>query len=249
MLSNSNTRQDAILAYLKQHTSATVKELSGALFVSDATIRRDLAEMQNVGLLKRSHGGAVLLEAADEISIFVRMTENATEKELTATKALEHIPTDFQTAFFDSSSTVLALALRMNLSNKTIVVNNLQTALQLARIRDINLIVPGGNIAKTGVSILGSWTNTLLSEFRFDLMLASCAAVVGKDAYETSVDQREIKRTVFDRSACRILVADHTKFSKTGTYLFKELSAFDKIIFDRVDPAYRKALEGLPVVY
>lgn len=248
MLTKANTRQDLILAYLKKNVSATVKELAAALYVSDATVRRDLVEMQNIGLLKRSHGGAVLLEAADEISIFVRMTENAEEKAAAAAKALEVIPTDFSTVFFDSSSTVLALALRMNLTNKTVVVNNLQTALQLAKVRDINLIVPGGTIARTGVSISGSWTNTLLADFHFDLMIASCAAVVGRGAYETSVDVREIKRTVFDRSDCRIFIADHTKFDRSGTYLFEDLGAFDKIVFDRIDDRRRQAFEGLPVI-
>ncbi len=245
----SNTRQDKILSYLKQHVSATVKELAAALYVSDATIRRDLIEMQTLGLLKRSHGGAVLLEAADEISIFVRMTENAKEKELAAGKALRFIPSDFKTVFLDSSSTVLALAQRMNLTDKTVITNSLEALVQLSKMRGVNLIVPGGNISPTGNSIMGSWTNTLLSDFHFDLMLTSCAAVIGRGAYETSVDQREVKRTVFDRSDCRILICGHSKFDQPGSYLFKDLSSFDKVVFDRLSPEEQKRFEGLPMVY
>ena len=111
-----NERQEEILKILKQNRSATVRALAQKLYVSDATVRRDLMEMQNLGLLKRSHGGAVLLENADEISIFVRMNENADEKERTATNALKYLPNDFETVFLDSSSTVLALAQRMDLS-------------------------------------------------------------------------------------------------------------------------------------
>lgn len=244
----TDTRQEKILSYLKEHVTSTVKELAAALYVSDATIRRDLTEMQNLGLLKRSHGGAVLLETADEISIFVRMAENAKEKEAAATKALAHLPTDFKTVFLDSSSTVLALAQRMDLSNKTVVTNGLQTVLHLAKIRGINLIMPGGSLSTTGISITGSWTNNLLSEFRYDLMLASCAAITDRSIYETSLDQREIKRTVFDRSDCHILIADHTKFSKTGAYRFQDLSAFDKIVFDELTEAQRAAFADLPVI-
>lgn len=244
---SDSTRQDKILSYLKHNISATVKELAAALYVSDATIRRDLTEMQSLGLLKRSHGGAVLLEPADEISIFVRMTENAKEKELAATNALKRIPTDFKTVFLDSSSTILALAQRMNLSDKTVMTNNLQTAMQLSKIKGINLLIPGGVIIKTGASVTGSWTNTLLSEFRFDLMLTSCAAIDERYVYETSIDQREVKRTAFEHSSRRILIADHTKFPKKETYVFQSLNAFDEIIFDTLSEKDLEALKGLPV--
>lgn len=244
----SNTRQDQILEYLKKNVSATVKELASALYVSEATVRRDLIEMQSLGLLQRSHGGAILLEMSDESSIIVRMTENAKEKALTASKALPHIPTDFKTVFLDSSSTVLALALRLSLVNKTVVTNNLQTVLQLSKIRDINLIIPGGNISLGGTSVTGSWTSSQLSSFHFDLMLTSCAAVIGDGAFETSIDQREVKRTVFDRSDCRILLVDHTKFDRSGTYLFKQLSDFDRVIFDSLTDEQKQALSGCPIV-
>ena len=244
----SNTRQDQILNYLKKNVSATVKELAAALYVSEATVRRDLFEKQSLGLLQRSHGGAILLEATDESSIIVRMTEHAKEKGIAVSNALPHIPTDFKTVFLDSSSTILALAMRLSLVNKTVVTNNLQTVLQLSKIRDINLVIPGGNISLGGTSVTGSWTSSQLSNFHFDLMLTSCAAIVGDGAYETSLDQREVKRTVFDRSDCRILLCDHTKFERTGTYLFENLSAFDKVIFDRLTDKQKEELKNCPIV-
>ena len=76
----TNERQEQILNILKIKHSATVKNLANSLFVSDATIRRDLCEMQKLGLIERSHGGAVILEEADEVSIFVRINENAANK-------------------------------------------------------------------------------------------------------------------------------------------------------------------------
>ena len=244
----SNPRQNQILTYLKKNVSATVKELSAALYVSDATIRRDLVEMQNLGLLQRSHGGAILLEASDESSIVVRMTEHAREKGITVSNALPHIPTDFKTVFLDSSSTILALALRMNLTGKTVVTNNLQTVLQLSKVRDVNLVIPGGNISLGGTSVTGSWTNSQLSDFHFDLMLTSCAAVIGDGALETSLDQREVKRTVFNRSDCKILLVDHTKFDKSGTYLFEKLSAFDRVVFDQLTDEQKLTLSHCPIV-
>ena len=85
-------RQNEILKTLRENKSASVTELAKDLYVSEATIRRDLAEMKSMGLIERSHGGALLPENAEEISIFFRMEKNASEKERAATKALPYIP-------------------------------------------------------------------------------------------------------------------------------------------------------------
>ena len=67
-----NERQNEILRTLKESKTASVNALAKALYVSEATIRRDLAEMKSMGLIERSHGGAILPENAEEISIFFR---------------------------------------------------------------------------------------------------------------------------------------------------------------------------------
>ena len=66
-------RQNEILKYLKEEKKAGVNVLAKLLYVSEATIRRDLTEMQTMGLIERSHGGAILPDNAEEISMFFRM--------------------------------------------------------------------------------------------------------------------------------------------------------------------------------
>ena len=84
------TRQQKILELLHRKKSVTVRELSEGLFVSPATVRRDLAAMENLGLIKRSHGGAVLFEAGSgEISGLVREQENIQKKRRIARLALD----------------------------------------------------------------------------------------------------------------------------------------------------------------
>ena len=109
-----NERFNSITEYLKEHKRASVTELSNVLYVSPATVRRDLLEMQKMGLVARTHGGALYLDNSDEVSIFVRLEKDSLEKELTASVALDRIP-PFQTVFIDNSSTCLALAERMDL--------------------------------------------------------------------------------------------------------------------------------------
>ena len=228
-------RQNEILRTLKENKTAVVSELAKDLFVSEATIRRDLAEMKSMGLIERSHGGALLPENAEEISIFFRMEKNASEKERAATKALPHIP-PFKTVFIDSSSTALALAERIDLSFKTVVTNNLQTAIQLSKKPNINLILLGGNVHFNTNSATGSWTARQLQDFSFDLMISSCAAILGSEVFERSLEQKEIKRVAFERCRYRVLLIDHTKFSAHGTYRLSALSDYNVVVTDTTPP-------------
>ncbi len=228
-------RQNEILRQIKERKSAAVSALAKELYVSEATIRRDLAEMQSMGLIERSHGGAILPENAEEISIFFRMERNAAEKERAATKALLSVP-PFKSVFIDSSSTALAIAERIDLNHKTLVTNNLQTAIQLSKKPNINLILLGGNVHFNTISATGSWTARQLADFSFDLMICSCAAVIGNEVYETSLEQKEIKKVAFERCKKRLLLIDHSKFERQGTYRLAKLSDYDVIVADCPPP-------------
>ena len=243
-----NERQNSILSILKEEKSAQVTKLAKRLFVSEATIRRDLAEMESIGLVERSHGGALLPENSEEISIFFRMEKNAREKERVATKALPKIPF-FRSVFIDSSSTALALAERMDLSHKTVVTNNLQTAIQLAKKPNINLILLGGSLQFNTNSTTGSWTTRQLLEFSFDLMLSSCAAVQGGEVFERSLDQKELKRAAFKRSKMRVLLIDHTKFDASGTHSHAKLADYDLVVTDAPPPEDTPDLEKINFLY
>ena len=240
-------RQNEILKTLKENKTAVVSVLAKNLYVSEATIRRDLAEMKSMGLIERSHGGALLPENAEEISIFFRMEKNASEKERAATKALPYIP-PFKSVFIDSSSTALALAERIDLNYKTVVTNNLQTAIQLSKKPNINLILLGGSVHFNTNSTTGSWTAKQIEDFAFDLVISSCAAVIGSDSFERSLDQKEIKRAAFERCQKKILLIDHTKFTSHGTYRLCPLSDYDLVVTD-VPPPEGQDLTSVKWIY
>jgi DeoR/GlpR family transcriptional regulator of sugar metabolism len=235
-----NERQDGILGIIKEQKKVTVTELASIFFVSEATIRRDLSEMKDMGLVERSHGGAFLPENSEEVSLFYRMERNPGEKDRAASKALPHIP-PFKSVFIDSSSTALALAEKMDFSYKTVVTNNLQTAIQLSKKPNVTLILLGGAVQYNTNSTQGSWTAKQLEDFSFDLMLSSCACVIGGATHERSLDQKELKRMAFKKSKLRLLVIDHTKFGSHGTYRLADLSEYDYVVTDSIP----EGVEGL----
>lgn len=230
-----NERQKAIMELLKEKQQASVKELSQALFASEATIRRNLSALKSLGLIERTHGLAQLTDHSEEVSIFIRIHENAHEKEKAASHALPHLP-EFQSVFIDSSSTALALSQRINLSAKTVVTNSLQTAVLLSKKKDINLILLGGSVQHNTVSVTGSWSVRQLNEFSFDLMISSCAAVMGDEVLERTMEQKEIKYAAFIRSKKRVLIVDHFKFEAKGIHRVTSLSDYDLVVTDCLPP-------------
>lgn len=241
------SRQREILSLLKENKSITVKQMAKELYVSEATIRRDLTELEKLGLLTRCHGGAILADNSNEVSIYVRMGNNAKFKQQVVNTALSHIP-QFNSVFIDSSSTALALAERMDLSNKTVVTNNLQTAIQLSKKPNVNLIILGGNVYFNTLSATGGWTVKQLDDFYFDLMICSCAAIIEEGVYERSLEQKQIKQTALSRSKKKILLFDHTKLNAEGRYRCSTLDNYDLVITDICPPDFLLQ-KNIPFIY
>lgn len=231
---SNNERFSQILEYLKIKKSASVEELSKMLYVSVATIRRDLTELQKRGQINRSHGGAILMEGADEISIFIRQVKNAKEKEKAVSIALKHIP-EYQVIFIDNSSTCLALSERMDLAHKTVITNGLQVALQIAKHDDVNLIVPGGEVKYNMAAVHGSMAANNINHFNFDLAIISCSAVDKDGSYEFTLESAEIKKAALRRSKTRMLVFDNTKVNTSAAFMSSTLEDYDIIVTNATD--------------
>lgn len=241
-------RNNQILEYLKDRKSATVEELAQYLYVSEATVRRDLTELQKLGQVERSHGGVIIVEGVDEISIFIRQAKNAKEKEKAASIALKHMP-EFQTVFIDNSSTCLALAERMNFAFKTVVTYGLQIALRLSTRNNITLVMPGGEIKSNTTATMGAMTIKALEDMRFDLCLTSCAALDEAGAYEFSLESMQIKRAAFEHSKAKLLIADKSKLGTSTTFRTAPTDAYSAVVINASDDEVAPLREAGATVY
>jgi len=234
-------RQNEIIEFLKVKKHAKISEISKHLFVSDATVRRELAELKRLGLIERDHGGAVILESADEVSIFVRQKMGTEDKEATSVIADGKLP-DFRSVFIDNSSTALIFTQRLNLAHKTVITNGTVLAMQLAGKKDVTIFMPGGFLDYNTNSLTGYMTVDAIRQFQFNLMICSCTSINEKGAFEGSIDQREIKLTALNNSSYKILLVDDTKFNDRATYRTCDLKAFDAI-YTNADDATVAALK------
>lgn len=236
-------RYKLIEDYLKKESRATVDELAKMLYVSPATVRRDLTEMEKMGQIKRTHGGAIYNDSGDELNIFVRIENNAKEKDETAQIALKHLPS-FNTVFVDNSSTCLALLSKMDLNHKTIVTNGFQLAVMLEKKKGVKVLSLGGQILYSSFSTAGSFATSMMNDFHFDLFLSSCAGLEKDGSYEQTLETMELKKLASSRSDKKLLLIDKTKFGHAYLYHTNSLSDYDLIITNAEDNVIKEYVSG-----
>lgn len=213
---NDFERQSKILEILEKEKSVSVNKLVQLLFVSPATVRRDLTEMAKKGLIKRTHGGAILHASAnDETSILIREEMNKKEKRMIASEAAKYI-TNNQSMFLDSSSTVGAIVPFLNdFHYLTIITNGLNTALKISQTTKFKVYIPDGFINSNSNSIIGDFTGNAISHLNCDLVILSTAGFDIETGFtEATIEASKIKRTMIKRSTKRILLIDSSKFGK-----------------------------------
>lgn len=247
MITNMFTKErfKIIEEYLKKNSRATVEELANLLFVLKATVRRDLTEMEKLGQIKRTHGGAIY-NNQDELNIFVRIENNSKDKEETAKIALKNIP-QFNTAFVDNSSTCLALLSLMDLDNKTIVTNGFQLAAMLDKKKGAKVIFLGGQVLYSSFSTTGYFAINTINQLHFDLFLSSCAGLNENGTYEQTLETMELKKLAYFKSDTKILLIDKTKFDHIFTYKTNLLNDYNLIITNASDESikdYKKLLDN-----
>ncbi len=236
-------RYKIIEDYLKRESRATIEELAKLVYVSPATIRRDLTEMEKLGQIKRTHGGAICGDLVSEANIFARSETNVSDKEETALITLKSLPS-FNTAFIDNSSTCLSLANKMDFQGKTIITNGFQLAMQLSAKKDVKVIFLGGVIQYSSYSTDGFFALEELERFRFDLFLSSCASIALDGSYEQTLSTMEIKNKAIKRSERRYLLADKNKFGNRSLFRTQPLKNYDAIYTNAPDSILKEYRGG-----
>jgi DeoR/GlpR family transcriptional regulator of sugar metabolism len=245
-------RRQRLAALVEARGSARLEELSAALGVSSATVRRDLDAISAAGRLRRVHGGVVATDPRlDEPQFDVKAGAAAAEKERIAAAALRLLgPTD--TIYLDSGSTVLALArLLHGWDRLAVVTNSLPVATELVG-RGPRLLVVGGELRPTSRAIVGPLTRHLLEQVHVDRAVMGTYALSLADGL-TTTDPAEAytKSFVMTRASEVILLADSGKLGTRSFVAAGRIDDIDVLVTDRgIDRATASALarRGVRVV-
>lgn len=223
-------RHKKILRLLEVNKSLTVMELCSELFVSPATVRRDLVVLEKEGLLKRSYGGAVINESyTDQIPLSLRSTKNLKAKKKICSKAAEFIKAG-QTIFIDNSSTTYFLVPFLNgIPDLTVVTNNPVICTALAE-HKIRCFCTGGEMLSGSIALVGSEAERFVSGINADACFISSCGYDDKFCYDISKRERDLKIAMLEHSKKRFYLCDTSKKGKEFPFTITSVLNIDKII-------------------
>ncbi len=238
----ADDRRRKILKLLNQNRSVRVNELSRLFDISEVTIRTDLADMENKGLLTRVHGGAVSsYKPYYNMSLTQRMSTNQEQKEIIAKKIACMIE-DNDTIMLNSGTTTLLVfrALPSNL-NLSIVTNSISIALEGATNSNFNIILLGGLINTKYQFTFGDDAIRQLKSYHADKLILSVDGIDSGLGLSTYYDKEaEIDRIMLEQSNVNIVAADHSKFNRCAFTKISDLSVADYIVTDSSVPSTLK---------
>jgi DeoR/GlpR family transcriptional regulator of sugar metabolism len=243
-------RRQRIFKNIEASGVAAVRDLAQNFDVSTITIMRDLQELEQEGLIRRVHGGAISVRGASyEPPFSAREAQLSSAKQRIALKAVELI-TDGDSIILDVGTTALEVARALKgKRNLTVLVTNLRAALELANQPAIQIIVIGGKLRTSELSMVGHLAEQTLRTFQVDKAFIGVGGItLDHGLTEFNFDEAGTKRVMLERARQKIIVADHTKFGKVMLSQVAPLSAADLIVTtSELDEGFRRSLEEVGV--
>lgn len=232
-------RQKYILEKISEHGSASVIELASNLEVSEMTIRRDLVELERVGLIRRVYGGAISSRGRSyEPPLAIRSEENR-EVKLRLGRYAAGMVTEGDSISLDIGSTIHAVAEQLkDFHNITVITPSLSIGEVFLDRSDIRLIFPGGIMRPGERSMIGDLARRNLELLFVDRLFLGVGAI-DSNAHltEYNMDDTLIKQTMIQNAKEVVVVVDSSKFERVAFTHVAQFSVLHHCITDQVPPS------------
>jgi len=227
-------RQARILGELRASPAIRISALAGDFGVSTETIRRDLDELSQQGMLSRTYGGAAARPLGVEPILSERYKEHVAERELVGVLAARAIKPG-QVLMIDAGSTNVHFARRLSaeLQDLTAITNSCGVAAVLAANPTIRVVLCPGRYDSREGSVFGSDSEAFLRRFNANLAVISCTGLTAEGPNDVSPDAAGIKRAMLARAESNMLLVDHSKFDLLALENVCGLDAVRLIVADR----------------
>ena len=232
-------RINQIHELLKEKNTVTLEKLCEIFNVSKNTIRRDIDELEQAGLIRKVYGGIVRNE---QPTIFLepfssRVTRNIQAKQKIANIAASVIQ-DGDVIYIDSGTTTMHMIPYLaNKNHITIVTASIYVIDAATNYNNLNVIATGGIVYNPSKAFVGTNVISCLKNYNFSkVFLASTGISIEHGATNGSPFEYEIKQKVVQKKCPRYLLVDSSKLDKASLMTFCELKDFDYIVMDEMPP-------------
>jgi DeoR/GlpR family transcriptional regulator of sugar metabolism len=244
----SKQRHQQILTEIEDHGHAEVKKLALKLAVSEATVRRDLRVLADLGQVELAYGGATLPRPAD-FSVRSKAVRNVEAKRIIGRLAAELVG-DNEQICLDSGTTCFEMCGYLKRRRGLLViVNSARLAAELGSSQDVKILTIGGHYRPDRMDSVGPLAHATVEQLRGYL------AFIGADglSVDFGVSASDIESALLYRQVIRnaretVLLVDHTKFLTPSLFKICEISDVSRIVTDQKPlPEWLDHLHGLGI--
>jgi DeoR/GlpR family transcriptional regulator of sugar metabolism len=228
-------RKQAILTALDKDSRIKTSILARSLGASEITIRRDLEKLDKEGVLVKTHGGAYKNDASINEFLYIKQIREQEEEKKRIGIEAAALVSEGDVIFMDTGTTTLQIARALkNEKNITVVTNSILILSELRFVKDLEIILLGGNYRPGNFALSGPLTEKAIKNFRAKYAFIGADSInleygiTSNDLYTAHITQLMMKH-----AENSILVTDYTKFSKSGSIKYASVEDFDLIITDK----------------
>jgi len=225
-------RRQYILEVLKRDGQVVAKTLADELALSEDTIRRDLRDLAQEGLLQRVHGGA--LPASPAVVDFPQRQQIATEAKRLIGRTAAQMIQPHQVVILDGGTTAVQIARHLPPDlNATIVTHSPSIAVELATHKTVEVIIIGGRLFKHSVVAVGAAAIEALSHIHADLYFMGVTGIHAKVGLSTGdLEEAYVKRALSERAAETIVLASREKLGVASAYVIAPVTQVSGMIVE-----------------
>lgn len=234
-------RWQKILTQVRERGVVRVRELVKETSASSATIRRDLVKLEEMGQIKRMHGGVEAVEAAEQPHLATRsfdvsQTLNAGRKRAVAREAAA-MCRDGESIIINAGSTTWFMAEFLRDRRMQILTNSVPIATELINTSQNRIVLPGGEVYREQGIILSPFDEDAIQHFTASKMFMSCYSISSMGVIEGDPLIARAEAKLLSRAEKLIVIADSAKFEQRGSMAVCQLSRVSILITDSGAPA------------
>jgi DeoR/GlpR family transcriptional regulator of sugar metabolism len=239
-------RRDRILDHLRTSGSVMVGDLAADLVMSEMTIRRDLKALESEGLVRRIHGGALLIPSRAYEPTFREKSRQFIDEKRRIGAAAAALVESGDTIILGPGTTTIEVARHLSgLRNLTVVTSAVNIAAELAPNPDIDVVVTGGHLRGTTYALVGSLAEETLRGLHVNkLFLGGNGLTVGHGLTTPDLSVATTDRALLRAAERVIITVDHSKIGRTALCQTAPTENINVLVTDRgISGEHRRAFE------
>ena len=230
-------RQSEIVEIARADGRVVVEDLAQRFDVTLQTIRRDLSELADSGLLDRVHGGAVPRTGVTNLGYEERRNMNEAAKAAIAKACAASVPENCSIMVNLGTTTEAVARELLHHRNITVITNNMNVANILVANPGCEIMVAGGAFRRSDGGLVGELTTQFFEQFKVDYAIIGTSALDSDgDLLDFDLSEVRVSKTIIRQARRVFLVTDHSKLGRSAPARLASLSEVNEVFTDKAFP-------------